>query len=606
MRRDTTITLYKTQRIDATYQNIWAFNDTTERLEWLTSKPHIDFYNCKYWKYGEPIRLEVPFVDAIDFDYVKITNNVGEVGSEKIYFCFITNRAYLSDNLTIFYVDVDIVQTWYIDSAGVPCWKKDAMIAKSTAPISPPRGTASDFPSVEPICADIIVPSSSYGVVIYSSINLENLSTPTVRTAIIDGRYTAAPPYVMLSDVVAVSELIQTINNKGLTDAISGIYIFPLDYCNSSVLTAKPQLPPANFYNITKLTINRPTKCETYTPINSVLLGYDYTYITVNNGCGEVVKYNFEDFERETPEFEFRLCLGGGFPTIVCYPDNYIGFESSEFLQYAQKITIPISCSYLNDSYKIWLAQSQNSRQATFNQSAEAIRQAEYAKSASYAANLAKPVYAAEDFARGIIGNVTDKIAPFVDSYATGILGRINGSKNENALPFSFTDVASTLTDIGIAYINKQLGIETAYQYDFNVKNAQLAQNALLASYKDRAAVPAQAVGSNAYGDMTALGQYGFMIATYTPTAEYAEWIDKTLSASGHTVNKWGRIARYHKVFDYYKCTSMQIFANAARPEFARYHIMSIFNRGVYLWYYNDGDISPAIGIPYNLPNEVI
>ena len=609
MRRDTTITLYKTRRIDATYQNIWAFNDTTERGEWLISKPHIVFENCKFWKYGEPIKLEIPFQDAMDFDYVEINNNPDELGINQNYYCFITNRAYISDNLSIFYLDVDIVQTWYVDSVGVPCWKKDAMIAKSTAPINPPRGTASDFPTVESICADIIAPTNSYGIVIYSSINLENLTTPTVRTAIIDGRYTAAPPYVMKLDVTAVSELIQSINDKGITDAISGIYVFPLEYCNSAVLTTTPKLPTPDFYNTRWITINRPTKCGPYTPINSVLLGYDYTYITVNNECGEVVKYNFEDFENETPEFVFRLCLGGGFPTIICYPNNYIGDESASSIQRAQKITIPVSCSYLNDSYKIWLAQSQNSRQAAFNQSAESIRQAQQAKSASYAANLAEPVNTVEQYARGLISGAADKLEQFGNLFSgdgiAGILGK-KQQKTEQTQGLSITEVADTLTDIGIAYVNRQLGIETAYQYDHAIKNAELAQDALLASYRDRAAVPAQAVGSNAYGDMTALGQYGFMIATYTPTAEYAEWIDKTLSASGHTVNKWGRIARYHKKYDYYKCTSMQIFADSARPEFARYHIMSIFNRGVYLWYYNDGDISPAIGIPYNLANEVI
>ena len=609
MRRNTTITIYKTQRIDATYQNIWAFNSTTERAQWLGSKPHTTFENCKYWKYGEPIKIEIPFHDAMDFDYVEITNHDGELGAEKIYFCFITNRAYINDSLTIFYLDVDLVQTWYVDSTGVPCWRHEAMIAKSTAPINPPRGTTSDFPTVETICADIISPTNNYGIVIYSSINLENLANPTVRTAIIDGRYTAAPPYVMKSDVTAVSELIQSINNKGITDAISGIYVFPLEYCNSSFLTPSPKLPTSDFYNARWLTINRPTKCGTYTPINSVLLGYDYTYITVNNECGEVVKYNFEDFENETPEFVFRLCLGGGFPTIVCYPNNYIGDESASSVQRAQKITIPVSCSFLNDSYKIWLAQSQNSRQAAFNQSAESIRQAQQAKSASYSANLAEPVNTVEQYARGLISGAADKLEQFGNLFSgdgiAGIFGK-KQQKTEQTQGLSISEVADTLTDIGIAYVNRQLGIETAYQYDHAIKNAQLAQDALLASYRDRAAVPAQAVGSNAYGDMTALGQYGFMVATYTPTAEYAEWIDKTLSASGHTINKWGLIKRYHKKFDYYKCTSMQIFANAARPEFARYHIMSIFNRGVYLWYYDSGDISPAIGIPYNLQNEVI
>lgn len=608
MRRNTTITLYKTQRIDATYQNIWAFNDTTERGEWLRSKPHVMFENCKYWKYGEPIKLEVPFASAMDFDYVKITNHAGEVGNEKIYYCFITNRAYLSDNLTVFYVDVDIVQTWFVDSAGAPCWKKDAMIAKSTAPINPPRGTASDFPVVQPICKELNDGGTAYGVVIYSSINLANLESLTYQTAIIDGRYTAAPPYVMNADVSAISNIITKLNNNGYTDAIAGIYLFPLKYCNYPMLSNSPQLPPENFYLTSTLTVVQPSKCDGYTPVNNVLLGYDYSYITINNGTGEVVKYRFEDFDG-SPQFAFRLCLAGGSPSIVCYPTNYITADAAEHKQLAQKITVPVSCSYLNDSYKIWLAQSQNSRQAALNQSAESIRQAQQAKSASYAANLAEPVNTVEQYARGLISGAADKLEQFGNLFSgdgiAGIFGK-KQQKTEQSQGLSITEVADTLTDIGIAYVNRQLGIETAYQYDHAIKNAQLAQDALLASYRDRAAVPAQAVGSNAYGDMTALGQYGFMFATYTPTAEYAEWIDKTLSASGHTVNKWGRIARYHKTFDFYKCTSMQIFANAARPEFARYHIMSIFNRGVYLWYYNDGDISPAIGIPYNLQNEVI
>ena len=124
MRRDTTITLYKTRRIDATYQNIWAFGNAEERNAWLTSKDRIMFTNCKYWKYGEPLKIEIPFTDAFDYDYVQIVNNVSDPANKKIYYCFITNRAYVSDNLTIMYIDVDIVQTWYFNSDGTPCWAK--------------------------------------------------------------------------------------------------------------------------------------------------------------------------------------------------------------------------------------------------------------------------------------------------------------------------------------------------------------------------------------------------------------------------------------------------------------------------------------------------
>lgn len=608
MRRDTTITLYKTRRIDATYQNIWAFGNADERNAWLLSKDSVMFTDCKFWKYGEPIKVEIPFADVFEYDYVKIVNNVSDATKQKTYYCFITNRAYISDNLSIMYLDVDIVQTWYFNSDGTPCWAKNAMIAKSTATINPPRGTANDFPTVQPICNDFSSAGKAYGIVIYSSINLANLDTPSYTSGIIDGQYTAAPPYVMNANVTAVTNIINTLNNKGYTDAIAGIYIFPLAYCNFNVLTDSPQLPPAEFYNSSTITLNQPSKCDGYTPVNNVLLGYDYSYITINNGTGEIVKYHYEDFYG-SPQFAFRLCLAGGSPSIVCYPTNYITADVDEHKQLAQKITIPVSCSYLNDSYKIWLAQSQNSRQVALNQSAESIRQAGYAKNASYAANLAGPVYDFEQYARGIIGNATDKLSKFGNLFSGDGIASLFGKKKqktEQSQGLPITEIADTLTDIGIAYVNRQLGIETAYQYDHAIKNAQLAQDALLASYRDRAAVPAQAVGSNAYGDMTTLGQYGFMFAAYTPTAEYAEWIDKTLSASGHTVNQWALIKRYHKKFDYYKCASIQLFADEARPEFARYHITSIINRGVYLWYYDDADISSAIGVPYNLQNEVI
>ena len=85
MRRDTTITLYKTRRIDATYQNIWAFANAEERNAWLTSKDRTMFINCKYWKYGEPLKVEIPFTDAFDYDYVRIVNNVSDPVNQKTY-----------------------------------------------------------------------------------------------------------------------------------------------------------------------------------------------------------------------------------------------------------------------------------------------------------------------------------------------------------------------------------------------------------------------------------------------------------------------------------------------------------------------------------------
>ena len=160
---------------------------------------------------------------------------------------------------------------------------------------------------------------------------------------------------------------------------------------------------------------------------------------------------------------------------------------------------------------------------------------------------------------------------------------------------------------MGELYVKNQLGIENWYVYDQNVASAQANLNSLLASYADKARVPATAVGSNAYGDVCVLNQYGFMIPVYTPTAYYAEWIDKQLSAGGHTINKFSTIEKHHAVFDYYSVPSPYIPAERdGRPQYARNMLISLLSQGVYLWYVYNGDISPKIGVPYGVDNPEI
>lgn len=636
-RRATYIWLYKTGRTDPTYQNIWAFADATERATFLNTKFPVLYQNCKYWRVGEPVKLNIPYENSLGYDYAVITNNFGTAES-KTYYAFITARAYISSNVTMFNLDLDIVQSWYfsqaLDGGQYPFWQVSGMVTKSTSLALPPRGTPTDFPAVERVCSSFTYADIGYGVVIYSSIDIRDLSSINYVSAIIDGQYTASPPYVMLANVSAISNIINDANTKGVTDAIAGIYLFPLNYVNVTLLSTSPLLATdSSLYLTVATTVPQPTSCDGYTPTNSCLLGYGYSYFTINNGQGEVAQYNFEDFDG-TPIFNSRLSLASGSPVVILYPTNYISNNTNEYRQRAIKITSAPACSYLNDTYKIWLAQTQNSRAAAINQTTEAINQAEYARSQSFAYNFGSEIKDLEETARPVVSTALYKLQ---DIQQNGILSLFtSGGKNKSTGTFgggssrgggagidlntgakniqNVTGFSGHLAndlmgiyDLGIAYFNKQLGIETAYQYDFAVKNAQLAQNALLAGYKDKASIPATATGSNAYGDVCVLQQYGFMIATYTPTSAYAQWIDKTLSSGGATTNQYMTITRKHNVFDYFQTLSPRIDVNVdVRPGFARDHLIACLTNGIYLWYYTNGDISPYIGTPYGLTNEVI
>ena len=638
MARDTIYTLYKTGRTDPTRQNIWGFSSEEQRRAWLNSKSPTVFLNQKYWRVTSSIKIPVRYEDSFDYDYVEIVNNSSS-DKKRTWFCFITGRAYLNNNCTMLELDVDYVQTFYYSTVVdgvVPFWNISGFTSKSTMNVLPNRGEVSDYPVPESTCMSFNWAQIGYGVVIYSSVDLTNLSSVNYRTAIIDGQYTAAPPYIMLENVASITDLINRLNNLGITDAIAGMYLFPLDYIDVTLLTTSPQIATnASFYKELTYTVSKPTNCGGYVPENKVLLGYDYSYFTVNNGQGEVQTFHFEDFNG-TPTFKSRISFASGCPTVFIYPSNYIDSDQNNFRQRTMKITQAPACSYLNDSYRIWLAQTQNSRAASLNQAEAAVYQAKYARSQSFAYNYGSYIKEAEEYARpyalGAMNTIYNTLSnPFQSLLGTSKSttsnefggGKSAGSgagidlntmqKNIQESPYGISGIQNgpeafaSVYDLATADRNEQIGIETTYEYDFNVQNAQLNMNKLIAGWNDKSRIPATAVGSNAYGDACAYQQYGFMIAVFTPIAEYAEIIDKMLTASGHTINKHIFFTRSHQYFDFIAMPSPEIVSNINdRPEWVRKMLIGLLQSGVYIWHVKDGDISDHFGIPYGLPNPSV
>lgn len=647
MARDTQYTLYKTARTDPTFKNIWAFESESQREAWLNTCSPEPFLNNKYWRVGSTIKCPIRYEESFNYDYVRIVNRDTDSNQRKTWFCFITGRAYISNNCTMFTLAVDYVQTFYwsksADGGVAPFWQTEGFISKSTKPLLPPRGTVSEYPVPEVSCYHIDFNATGYSVVIYSSVDIRNLSTLSYTTAIIDGQYTAAPPYIMAANVNAISEIINEVNTKGYTDAIAGIYLIPNDYIDLTKISTTPILATnAAIFPTVNKTIQKPVNCDGYIPVNKELLGYDYSYFTINNGQGEISTWHFEDFDGN-PSFTARVSLASGSPVLILYPNNYINADGNDFRQLAVKITQAPACSFLNDSYKIWLAQTQNSRAAAINAAQLAVDQAKFARENSLKYQFAQAVNPILDFmtnndretlqasyknattllntgtfnGKNALTNMVETIMPSAPSNLKNAFPSGNsfggGSSNGGGAGRSWGkgpsagDVIESLVNMGELYVKNELGIENWYVYDQNVASAQANLNSLLASYADKARIPATAVGSNAYGDVCVLNQYGFMIAVYTPTAYYAEWIDKQLSAGGHTINKFSTIERHHAVFDYYSVPSPYVPAERdGRPQYARNMLISLLSQGVYLWYVYQGDISERIGVPYGLSNPEV
>lgn len=655
MARNTDYTLYKTGRTDPSFKNIWAFESDTLRTAWLNSCSPLNFPNNKYWRTGATIKCPVRYEESFNYDYVRIINRLGEVDRTKTWFCFITGRTYVSNNCTLFTLAVDYPQTFLFNSDGSPFWKTYGFIETATIENPEPnRGQGAEFPVPAKQCSSLWYDSlKNFSILVYSTVDLTVLMTSgevAYRSQLNGGVFMASVPFIITGVRAAetFANTISKLNEMGLTDAINGAYCVPSRFFSKFTSDTWTMCAQSNIDTET-FTVTPIDRIGEYVPNNKVLLRGDYSVIIVNNCQGESSIYHFEDF-LGAPTFKSTVSVISGSPTVMIWPgDNYKYGNSGNFRQHIMKITSPVSCSYLNDNYRIWLAQNNNQRTAALNAAQteldNANRAAQYAlnshidemlnKGFSLLSNLSggepeppKPsafTQAANRLrydataAQATLDRLTGGRAPIIKSISrealtdhvarTGqTIDAMNQINYEQALDsMGSSEVGDFIASLAKSAIRRELGIEHAYVYDNAIATAQANLQKVQAFYADKEVIPSTALGSNAHGDLVLFNQHNFIISVITPTVEWAVKIDKLLSSSGCMVNNLGDVMKRHAVFDYYKCDSPWVLAERnGRPQYVRNMLISLLQHGVYLWYYNNGDISEYIGLPYDISNPPV
>lgn len=632
MARDTIYKLYKTGRIDPTYSNIWAFSNAIERDNWLNSRPSLTLTDIKYWRVGEPIKIPIRYEMAFEYDYIKISNDTHDQQLARNWFCFITARAYISPSVTLLTLAVDYVQTFYFTN-GVPFWKVNAFVTQSTFGTLPPVGTPADYPVPNTKTESIIYDSSDYAIILYATISPAHADeeAPTYTSAMIDGVPMAAVPYVLYSSTTStlltrLSDTIDDYNTNGWADTISGIYLIPSQYVAAAGKTGNwVSCATANVLVAQTITIPKPNYSASLGEYTDLITNYGYFSFVINNGQGETVSYNFNEFNGN-PQFNLVPTVTAGIPVLMAQPVNLM-YNQQDYRNRIIKITQAPAVGWLNDSFKIWLAQTQNSRAAAIDGANLAIDQAKEARDKSWAYQSGEFIKDIEERGRavipGMLADITGGIGALMGNDRADRGSSVGRKFGDVSLPYNGEQQLTTPTygsrygqdqqimkglyDIGVGYINNQLGIETTYQYDQRVASAEQNLRQLLASYQDKARIPATARGSNAYGDVTKFKQFGFMVTVYGPDSDSLTLIYNMIKSGGATTNRYMEVTKHHYTFDFVAASSAKIAANASiRPEFVRKMMLDLLQSGVFLWYVVNGDISPDIGSPYGVTNEVV
>lgn len=621
--RDTEYTLYHIGALDPQNKHIWGFENAAQRETFLASKVLMTIRNCKYWKQGETIKVNCSGATGYSFensyiaDYVKIVNRPN-TPTEKVFYCFIIDRKYKNLNCTELKLQIDWIQTYYFNADSTPFWNVGGYgVATTDLSILPLRGIGSEYPSLAKMNLwEWKQNNTNIAFVVYCTIDLEAnfqdnsyeflrynnnfYEDPFPQGYIVDNVFMSAIPYIINCgstqiNSYALYRLNDDLNASGQLGSVTGIYCMPAELSPVVCSGLEAIKPLSRNYTKQTLTINVPSSDSLFSSagisvVNPVLKGYDYTNIIVSNQTGEETTYKYEDFNG-TPQFKISCSFAGGYPCLICYPVNYKFGQNAQEELFAMKQTSAPNCTMNSDQYAIWQAQNRNSIDAAIASSKLTIENAKEAQSKS-----------------GGIATMLDSMFEKAGDALSSMLPNLGLSEEmQDALTTGSYSGMNALLSTGFL---SSFGLEASYTYKQNVKVAEQALKSVEAGFADKKYLPNTSTGSNAYGDLMQLQQYGFNISVVCPSREDLTDLDRINESSGHIIKGLVTCRKSRRWFDFWRMIEPKITNNVYnRPQFVNALLTSLFNDGLYLWWFDDtiSDINLSdFGHPYAVENPTV
>ena len=626
--RNTKYEFYTIGAVDPDYKHIWGFNTPAERETFLSAHLRKTISNNTYWRpVDHTIKANfsasgIPsYESSFTFDYVRVTNRDDE-GAEQIYYLFVVDRSYINYNLTEIVVVPDFIQTYYF-VGNSPFWACSGYcVSSNNLALMPPRGSGSEYPvtAYENIWKTVTSTRDNIGFIVYSTIQIgcttdgdnydwdydfTDETNPEIMPFgdLAQYMYLGSYPYIVKAGSTEANcrhlrRLNEALNRAGQLASITGIYAVPAGLLPAFRVSPETRvIGPYRFttnlmetFRITLPTADTLFTQRGLTVTNPVLKGYDYTKITVSNMSGEEVEYHYEDFSGP-PQFAYTLSLDSGYPVQIMYPVNYKYGASSIEQMYAMKQTNPPQASLSSDNYSIWQAQNRNSIQASLDASKLTIDNAKEVRSKT-----------------GGIASALDNLFDSAKSGMTDLLGSMGMALPEGASDALTTAGYSGLNSLLSMGFLQSFGLEASYVYDQQVNVAIQGLRNVEASYKDQSYLPPSVHGSNAYGDLLLMNQFGFMIIVTAPDSANLAKLDLDMEANGHLVGLSASVTKTRTRFDYYRMLDAKILtAPAERPYFVNQMMVKYFSDGIYLWWMNyDNQQGRLFSHPYNTQNNPV
>lgn len=362
------------------YKNQLTFDSLQDQLTYFNSKIVKTFDNYTYMKKDNVIKVGVNIDEILGCNYL-FYRNTGF--SNKLYFCFITDKEYINENVTALYIETDVYQTYQFDMTFDYSFVErehvdDDTVGKHTIPESLETG---DY-----VCnvASRLYSSgnTTYTCVATSELPTEMRVNENIRryNGVFSGVF-----YVFFdttdetADYLSCGKFINIMDKLGKGDAIQSIFIVPAGISGTLTMTkytvndgsisreiyacVNPISDSATIVG-TMTNILSPSTLNGYTPRNNKLFTYPYNYFYISNNVGSDVEFHYEDFVNNTAAFRIVGAITPGC-SIKCFPLNYKKLEdvlTGSLTSYSYNYGLvgakyPM-CSWQSDPYTNWLTQN--------------------------------------------------------------------------------------------------------------------------------------------------------------------------------------------------------------------------------------------------------
>ena len=581
------IELYSGVPLREDYQNTFSFQNSTAQRTYFVSKRVMELTEQLYTRRGNgSVRVKANLAELLNVDYlsflnhgsVSTSNNTSIVlNNNKRFYCFVTNMAYVNENVTDIFFIVDVIQTYMFDIT----YKKSYVEQMHVNLLEDYAYQHADLDETYILPQNVDVGEYVYNPILVNAGNISDVfgNFVYVVAATFDKNFNSAVgglqngfysglAFNVFDTVSDINTFLLSAASNNKADGIVGVFMAPEAFAKYPGQESFPILIPREIFETTY------TSWAGYTPHNGILYNAPFCkfLITDNNGNGaEFEPQLFSGFYRDEQTLKYYykfMCTGvcAGSNEFSIYPYDYKGVLDN----YNEQIVLNVTpqCAYATDSYRAWLAQN------SAKMSVESAYAGKNAMIANEKATYDK-IYSDKSASLGMASTTLSAVSNVANSRSIGGL------------------IGNTVNAVGqVALASQQANLS----YSYNAENYALSKIAAANDYAhtigllNAAAGVASTMPPHASGNASGMagtvnGAYRISIYIAVPCYAMAKKLDDYFDMYGYRIDSL-RVPDFktRKFWNYIRCAQFNAEGTNIPGEYFDI-IKTIFERGITFWH---------------------